>query len=94
MTVVEASIPESLRTEKSEQELQNVQRGLSVLIEDQMDRLINGGREHLEKDPLNWFDEQMENRGFIWVENIHEQDTLITEQDPGTEPLDQEPERA
>jgi HD-GYP domain-containing protein (c-di-GMP phosphodiesterase class II) len=43
-----------------------------------------------QKDPLNWFVEKMETHGLIWVENIHEQDTLITEQDPETEPLDQE----
>lgn len=51
-------------------------------------RILNESEQ--QKDPLGWFDEQMDKRGFIWVENVHEQETLITEQDPGTEPLDQE----
>ncbi|MCK4793232.1 MAG: HD domain-containing protein [Desulfobacteraceae bacterium] len=51
-------------------------------------RILNESEQ--QKDPLNWFVEQMEDQGFIWVENIHEQDTQLTEQGSGTEPLDQE----
>jgi len=43
-----------------------------------------------QKDPLDWFVEQLETQGVVWVENIQEQDTLLAEQAPGTEPLDRE----
>jgi HD-GYP domain-containing protein (c-di-GMP phosphodiesterase class II) len=51
-------------------------------------RILNESEQY--KDPQNWFVEQMEEHGFVWVENVHEQDTQLTEQDSGTEPLDQE----
>ncbi len=53
-------------------------------------RILNESEQH--KDSQNWFVEQMEDQGFFWVENVHEQDkdTQLTEQDSGTEPLDQE----
>jgi HD-GYP domain-containing protein (c-di-GMP phosphodiesterase class II) len=43
-----------------------------------------------QKDPLGWFVEQMDNQGFIWVENIQEQEMQSIEQASGTEPLDEE----
>jgi HD-GYP domain-containing protein (c-di-GMP phosphodiesterase class II) len=51
-------------------------------------RILNESEQ--QKDPPNWFVEQLENQGIVWVENIHEQDAKLTEQDPETEPLDQE----
>jgi HD-GYP domain-containing protein (c-di-GMP phosphodiesterase class II) len=43
-----------------------------------------------QKDPLNWFVDQMDNQGFIWVENIHEQEMESIGQATETEPLDEE----
>ena len=51
-------------------------------------RILNESEQH--KDPQNWFVEQMEEHGFAWVENVHEQDTQLTEQASETELLDQE----
>jgi len=51
-------------------------------------RILNESEQ--QKNPLNWFVEQLEEHGLIWVENIHELDTQLTEQVSGTESLDQE----
>jgi HD-GYP domain-containing protein (c-di-GMP phosphodiesterase class II) len=51
-------------------------------------RILNESEQH--KDPQSWFVEKMEEHGFVWVENVHEQDIQLTEQASGTEPLDQE----
>jgi len=51
-------------------------------------RILNESKQH--KNPQNWFVEQMEEHGFVWVENVHEQGTKLTEPDSGTEPLDRE----
>ncbi len=47
-------------------------------------RILNESEQH--KDSQNWFVEKMEEQGFVWVENVHEQDTHLTEQDSGTNP--------
>ncbi len=44
----------------------------------------------LQKDPLDWFVSQMDSQGFIWVENIHEQEMESIGQATETEPLDEE----
>lgn len=54
----------------------------------QFGRILNESK--LQKNPLNWFVGQMEEQGFIWVDNIHEQDTQFTEQSTGTDSLNQE----
>jgi HD-GYP domain-containing protein (c-di-GMP phosphodiesterase class II) len=46
-------------------------------------RILNESEQHA--DPLNWFVEKMETREFIWVENIHEKDTKLSEQGSETE---------
>jgi HD-GYP domain-containing protein (c-di-GMP phosphodiesterase class II) len=51
-------------------------------------RILNESEQ--QKDPLNWFVEQMEEHGFVWVENIHDEDSQVTEQASETEPLDQD----
>ena len=43
-----------------------------------------------QKDPLGWFEDQMDNHGFTWVENIQEQEMQSMGQASGTEPLDEE----
>ncbi len=51
-------------------------------------RILNESEQ--QKDPLNWFVDQMDNQGFIWVENIQEQEMQSMGQASGTEPLDEE----
>lgn len=51
-------------------------------------RILNDSDQ--QKDPLAWFDEQMETEGFAWVENVHEQDAKFEEHGSETETQDQE----
>ncbi|MFZ0484295.1 MAG: HD domain-containing phosphohydrolase [Desulfobacterales bacterium] len=51
-------------------------------------RILNESEQ--QKDPLGWFVDRMDDQGFIWVENIQEQEMQSMGQTSGTEPLDEE----
>ncbi len=51
-------------------------------------RLLNDSEQH--EKPREWFGEQLEHLGIVWVEIAHKQDELSMEQDTGTEALDEE----
>ncbi len=51
-------------------------------------RILNESEQ--QKDPLGWFADRMDNQGFIWVENIQEEEMQSMGQTSGTEPLDEE----
>jgi HD-GYP domain-containing protein (c-di-GMP phosphodiesterase class II) len=50
--------------------------------------LLNDSEQY--KEPREWFGEQLENLGIVWVEIAQKQDALLMEQATGTEALDQE----
>jgi HD-GYP domain-containing protein (c-di-GMP phosphodiesterase class II) len=51
-------------------------------------RLLNDSEQH--KEPREWFGDQLENLGIVWVEIAQKQDTLLMEQASGTEASDEE----